>query len=128
MKTAKNPGRTSPSVSFSSDQAAPFGKLLPVAAAVATALFGIAGSAWAEDDKTLKAVTVTATQEQQDGHRATKTRVGKVVQDPHDVPQAITTVTRALIEEQEANSLREALRNVSGLTFNAAEGGVSATT
>jgi len=98
--------------------------LLPVAAAVATALFGIAGSAWAEDDKTLKAVTVTATQ-QQDGHRATKTRVGKVVQDPHDVPQAITTVTQALIEEQEANSLREALRNVSGLTFNAAEGGRS---
>ena len=48
-----------------------------------------------------------------------------MVQDPHDVPQAITTVTRALIEEQEANSLREALRNVSGLTFNAAEGGRS---
>ena len=122
MKTAKNSGRKAPFASFSSDQAVPGGKLLPVAAAVATALFGIAGSAWAEDDKTLKAVTVTATQ-QQDGHRATKTRVGKVVQDPHDVPQAITTVTRALIEEQEANSLREALRNVSGLTFNAAEGG-----
>ncbi len=123
MKTAKNSGGTAPSVSFSADRVAPFGKLLPVAAAVATALFGVAGSAWAEEDKTLKAVTVTATQEQQDGHRATKTRVGKVVQDPHDVPQAITTVTRALIEEQEANSLREALRNVSGLTFNAAEGG-----
>ena len=123
MKTAKNSGRTAPSASFSADRVAPFGKLLPVAAAVATALFGVAGSAWAEEDKTLKAVTVTATQEQQDGHRATKTRVGKVVQDPHDVPQAITTVTRALIEEQEANSLREALRNVSGLTFNAAEGG-----
>jgi catecholate siderophore receptor len=123
VKTAKNPERTAPSASFSADRVAPFGKLLPVAAAVATALFGVAGSAWAEEDKTLKAVTVTATQEQQDGHRATKTRVGKVVQDPHDVPQAITTVTRALIEEQEANSLREALRNVSGLTFNAAEGG-----
>ena len=95
-----------------------------MAAAVATALFGIGGSAWAEDDKTLSAVTVTATQEQ-DGYRASKTRVGKVVQDPHDVPQAITTVTRALMEEQEANSLREALRNVSGLTFNAAEGGRS---
>ena len=124
MKTVKNSGRKAPFASFSSDQAVPGGKLLPVAAAVATALFGIAGSAWAEDDKTLKAVTVTATQ-QQDGHRATKTRVGKVVQDPHDVPQAITTVTQALIEEQEANSLREALRNVSGLTFNAAEGGRS---
>lgn len=124
MKTAKNSGRKAPSASFSSDQAAPCGKLLPVAAAVATALFGIADSAWAEDDKTLKAVTVTATQ-QQDGHRATKTRVGKVVQDPHDVPQAITTVTKALLDEQDASSLREAMRNVSGLSFNAAEGGRS---
>ena len=115
-------GRKASSAS-SSDVALPFGKMLPVAAAVATALFTIGGSAWAEDDKTLKAVTVTATQDQPDGYRSTKTRVGKVVQDPHDVPQAITTVTRALIEEQEANSLREALRNVSGLTFNAAEGG-----
>ena len=73
----------------------------------------------------MPAVTVKANAEQQDGLRATKTRVGKVVQDPHDVPQAITTVTRKLIEEQEANSLREALRNVSGLSFNAAEGGRS---
>ncbi|MBS1139370.1 MAG: TonB-dependent siderophore receptor [Proteobacteria bacterium] len=127
MKTAKTPGRKASSASsFSpSDVPLPFSKMLPVAAAVATALFTISGSAWAEDDKTLKAVTVTATQDQPDGYRATKTRVGKVLQDPHDVPQAITTVTQALIEEQEANSLREALRNVSGLTFNAAEGGRS---
>jgi len=127
VKTAKTPGRKASSASsFSpSDVPLPFSKMLPVAAAVATALFTISGSAWAEDDKTLKAVTVTATQDQPDGYRATKTRVGKVLQDPHDVPQAITTVTQALIEEQEANSLREALRNVSGLTFNAAEGGRS---
>lgn len=38
--------------------------------------------------------------------------------------QAVTTVTRALMEEQEANSLREALRNVSGLSYNAARAGV----
>jgi len=98
---------------------------LPFCAAVMAALLGMGGSALAEEEKTLSSVTVTGTQEQADGYRATKTRVGKVVQDPHDVPQAITTVTRALIEEQEANSLREALRNVSGLSFNAAEGGRS---
>lgn len=98
---------------------------LPVCAAVMAALLGMGGGALAEEEKTLSSVTVTGTQEQADGYRATKTRVGKVVQDPHDVPQAITTVTRALIEEQEANSLREALRNVSGLSFNAAEGGRS---
>ena len=101
----------------------PAARRLPARAAVLAACLGVANGALAEAEKTLSSVTVTANQEQQDGYRATKTRVGKVVQDPHDVPQAITTVTRALIEEQEANSLREALRNVSGLTFNAAEGG-----
>lgn len=56
-------------------------------------------------------------------YQATATRVGKVLQDPHDVPQALTTVTNKLMEEQQVGSLREALRNVPGLTFNAAEGG-----
>ncbi len=57
------------------------------------------------------------------GYQAIQTRVGKTLQDPHDIPQAITTVTRELMEDQQVGSLREALRNVSGLTFNAAEGG-----
>ncbi len=58
-----------------------------------------------------------------DGYQATKTRVGKTLQDPHDIPQAVTTVTRSIMHDQQVGSLREALRNVSGLTFNAAEGG-----
>lgn len=98
-------------------------KLLPLAAMLVAGLFTSNNAA--ADEQVMPAVTVKANLEQQDGVRATRTRVGKVVQDPHDVPQAITTVTRALIEEQEANSLREALRNVSGLSFNAAEGGRS---
>lgn len=57
------------------------------------------------------------------GYRATETRVGKVWQDPHDIPQAVTTVTSTIMQEQQVGALREALRNVSGLTFNAAEGG-----
>ncbi len=98
--------------------------LLPLGAMMVAGLLGATDAALAEEDKTLSTVTVKATAEQ-DGMRATTTRVGKVVQDPHDVPQAITTITRTLMEEQEANSLREALRNVSGLSFNAAEGGRS---
>jgi catecholate siderophore receptor len=58
-----------------------------------------------------------------DGYQATKTRVGKVLQDPHDIPQAVTTVTHSLIKDQQISSLKEALSNVAGLTFNAAEGG-----
>lgn len=100
----------------------------PLRAAVAAVVSSLLATtpAFASDDTTLPEITVKAsTEQQQDGYRATATRVGKVVQDPHDVPQAVTTITKALIEEQEANSLREALRNVSGLTFNAAEGGRS---
>ena len=57
------------------------------------------------------------------GYQATKTRVGKTYQDPQDVPQAVTTLTRELLHDQQIGSLREALRNVSGLSINAAEGG-----
>ncbi len=78
---------------------------------------------------TLPKVEVNATAvnaaPQADGYRASTTRATKSLQEPQDIPQAITTVTRQLMQEQQVSSLREALRNVSGLTFNAAEGGRS---
>lgn len=78
-----------------------------------------------KDAATLPTVDVKSSKQSAtaDGYQATKTRVGKVLQDPHDIPQAITTVTQSLMHDQQVGSLREALRNVSGLTFNAAEGG-----
>ena len=80
----------------------------------------------ADDEQVMSTVKIQADADiPQDGLRATTTRVGKTLQDPQDIPQAVTTVTRALMDEQKASSLREALRNVSGLTFNAAEGGRS---
>jgi catecholate siderophore receptor len=78
-----------------------------------------------ETAKELPTVSVQAEADKPDGYRATTTRVGKVLQDPHDIPQAVTTITNTLMEEQQVGSLREALRNVSGLSFNAAEGGRS---
>lgn len=74
------------------------------------------------DDGTLPSVEVTASRDAP-AYVATKTRVGKIDQDPHDIPQAITTVTSQLLQEQQASSLQEAMRNVSGISFNAAEGG-----
>lgn len=75
-------------------------------------------------EKQLSEVTVKSTTIQSsDGYQATKTRVGKILQDPHDIPQAVTTITNSLIRDQQLGSLREALSNVAGLTFNAAEGG-----
>lgn len=70
-------------------------------------------------------VTVREKALPKEGYQTTKTRVGKVLQDPHDIPQAVTSVPRQLMDDQQVGSLREALRNVSGLTFNAAEGGRS---
>lgn len=92
---------------------------------------GAAFSAFAQDAapsapaQTLSEVTVTGDKEAQDGALAKTTRVGKVLQNPHDVPQAVTTITSKLMEEQQVGPLREALRNVAGITFNAAEGGRS---
>ncbi|MFM9913226.1 MAG: TonB-dependent receptor domain-containing protein [Methylophilaceae bacterium] len=80
----------------------------------------------ATPDTQLPTVQVNSQREQEaDGYQATKTRVGKVLEDPQDIPQALTSVTKSLMHDQQVASLREALRNVSGLTFNAAEGGRS---
>lgn len=40
-----------------------------------------------------------------------------------DVPQTITVVPREVLDEQQVTSLRDALANVAGITFNAGEGG-----
>jgi catecholate siderophore receptor len=104
--------------------------LLPLGAMVFAGLSAFAQQAAAQQDpaesaRELATVNVKADAERQDGLRATTTRVGKTVQDPHEIPQAITTLTNTLMEQQQVGSLREALRNVSGISFNAAEGGRS---
>ncbi len=43
-----------------------------------------------------------------------------------DIPQTVTVVPKAVIEEQGATTLRDVLRGVSGITFQAGEGGVPA--
>lgn len=101
-------------------------QLLPLGAALMVVSLNTAAQPLASKEKTLATVSVQADAEiPQDGMRASVTRVGKVLQDPHDIPQAVTTITNQIMDEQQVGSLREALRNVSGLSFNAAEGGRS---
>lgn len=104
-------------------------KLLPLGAMLAGMSLApqaaLAQTAAPQKETTLPAVKVQADAEKQDGLRASTTRVGKTLQDPHEIPQALTTITNTLMEQQQVGSLREALRNVSGLSFNAAEGGRS---
>ncbi|MDQ9168887.1 TonB-dependent siderophore receptor [Oxalobacteraceae bacterium R-40] len=103
----------------------PATKLLPLGALMLVGMSTLAPHALAQTatTETLPTVTVQGDADKPDGLRATATRVGKTLQDPHDIPQAVTTITNTLMEQQQTGSLREALRNVSGLSFNAAEGG-----
>ncbi len=102
-------------------------KLLPLGAFMLASVssLSMAQQVTAEPAKSLPTVDVKAEADKPDGLRATTTRVGKTLQDPHEIPQAITTVTGTMMEQQHVGSLKEALRNVSGLSFNAAEGGRS---
>ena len=63
--------------------------------------------------KELSAIKVQANAESDkpDGMRATATRVGKVLQDPHDIPQAITSVTQTMLQEQQVGSACQNIQN-----------------
>lgn len=104
----------------------PRATLLPLGAAMLVGML-TTPAVMAADETQLSTVKVEDSRIGDDAasYQATKTRVGKTLQDPQDIPQAVTVVTKKLMEEQQVSSLREALRNVSGLTFNAAEGGRS---
>ncbi|MEZ5286130.1 MAG: TonB-dependent receptor plug domain-containing protein [Vicinamibacterales bacterium] len=50
----------------------------------------------------------------------------KLTEPLRDIPQTITVIPRAVMEAQAATTLRDVLRNVAGITFQAGEGGVPA--
>ena len=108
-----------------------FNGLLPLGAALAgmalvTGAYADSASDAAETAKeeNLPAVTVKGEREADTGsYQGGTTRIGKTEQLPRDIPQSLTIVTETLMEDRNAHTLKEALRNVAGLTFNAGEGG-----
>lgn len=58
-----------------------------------------------------------------DGVQATRTRIGKGNQELRDVPQSVTVVTERLIDDRNLDTLKDTLKNTSGVSFLAAEGG-----
>ncbi len=104
--------------------------LLPISTLAAAMVFGISpvhaqttGESQAKDT-TLPTVTVKDKREREEkGYQGDKTRVGKTPQLTKDIPQSVTIVSEQLIRERNADTFKEALRNVAGLTFNAGEGG-----
>jgi catecholate siderophore receptor len=72
--------------------------------------------------KVLPGIEVKAKPEET-GYQGVKSTVGKTPQLLRDIPQSVTVVTEQLMQDRGADNLKEALRNVAGLTFNAGEGG-----
>ncbi|HEY1129997.1 MAG TPA: TonB-dependent receptor [Roseateles sp.] len=102
--------------------------LLPLGALAAG--FGLASAALAQttpakEDNVLPTVRAKASAEKQgkDDYQATETRIGKGKQDIRDIPQALTVVTEKVMDDRNFSSVKDVLRNTSGITFQAAEGG-----
>ncbi|MBL0728929.1 TonB-dependent receptor [Piscinibacter sp. HJYY11] len=90
----------------------------PAASAAAPAVIDSGGS--------LPQIRVKATAAEPTGkqtYQATTTRIGKGKQDLRDVPQSVTVVTEKLIDDRNIDTMKEALKQTAGITFQAAEGG-----
>ncbi|WP_374400990.1 TonB-dependent receptor, partial [Niveibacterium sp.] len=103
----------------------------PVASLIAASLLAAQGahaqSSNEAAESTLKEVPVEATREVQDAPRQTyqpgATTIGKSKQLPRDIPNTYTAVPEQLTRDRGQDTMREALSNVAGITFNAGEGG-----
>nr|WP_239552650.1 TonB-dependent siderophore receptor [Oceanisphaera litoralis] len=67
--------------------------------------------------------TITVQDVREQGYRAEESASSKYVKPLLDTPQTVTVVPEEVIKEQQALSLRQVLSNVSGITFDAGEGG-----
>ena len=79
-----------------------------------------------DGSKTLGTVIVkeqAESPEGKDAYRATETTIGKGKQQLRDIPQSVTVVTERLIDDRNLDTLKEALKNTAGISFQAAEGG-----
>lgn len=95
---------------------------------------GASSTAWSEtppnqsrqSETVLPATLVEANSEPPPGKetlRATTTSIGKGKQALRDIPQSVTVVTEKLIDDRNLDTMKEALKNTSGISFQAAEGG-----
>ncbi len=104
---------------------APSHPLLPIGAMLLAASFG----SWAQNsnsETTLGTVTVREKAESLEGKdslRMTDSRVGKGKQLLRDIPQSITVVTEKQLDDRNLDTVKDALKQTAGITFQAAEGG-----
>ena len=99
-------------------------KLLPLGAMLLVASF--ASAVRAQTENTLSTVTVREKAEVAEGKdslRTTETRIGKGQQKLRDIPQSITVVTERMMDDRNLDTVKDALKQTAGITFQAAEGG-----
>lgn len=92
-----------------------------LASAIGLAIASMAAPALANDPAQLGSVTVKG--EQESGYKVERSASAKYAAPLLDTPQTVSVVPQEVIREQQALSLRQVLSNVSGITFNAGEGG-----
>ena len=104
---------------------APSHPLLPIGAMLLAASFG----SWAQNsnrETTLGTVTVREKAESLEGKdslRMTESQIGKGKQLLRDIPQSITVVTEKQLDDRNLDTVKDALKQTAGITFQAAEGG-----
>jgi catecholate siderophore receptor len=102
----------------------PLGAMMLAGSVAAWAQTGAPERAAAAAEQTLKPVIVKDQRDREaQGYNPGTTAVGKQVQALRDIPNSVTVVPEQLIHDRNADTFKEALRNVAGLTFNASEGG-----
>lgn len=94
-----------------------------LATAIGIAVASSTSVALAEQKTTVELDSLKVQAEQDSGSRTEQSASAKYTAPLLDTPQTITVVPPKVIQEQQALSLRQVLSNVSGITFNAGEGG-----
>jgi catecholate siderophore receptor len=106
---------------------APSAPLLPLGALLlAGSMSAMAQQTTIDSERTLAPVVVKERAEAAEGKdalRATTTTIGKGNQLLRDIPQSVTVVTEKLLDDRNHDTVKEALKNTSGISFLAAEGG-----
>jgi catecholate siderophore receptor len=93
-------------------------------AAAASAPAAAASAPVAKSETTLQPIAVKAKPEADSNSvRATTSTIGKGNQELRDIPQSVTVVTEKLIEDRRIDTLKQALHQTAGISFQAAEGG-----
>ncbi|MBU3646634.1 MAG: TonB-dependent siderophore receptor [Limnohabitans sp.] len=101
--------------------------LLPIATLMLAGSLGVTTPAQAQsEEKTLKTVTVTDTQDpnlSKESLLVKQTGIAKGQQQLKDIPQTVTVMTEKLMADRNYDDFREVLKSVAGVTFQAGETG-----